>query len=616
MNLFRRKNIILKKKLCAVVMCLLLLGSIGGLFLPTPVYADAVSDAGNWILGVLGSGTDFVFGGLLNLVAKGLKVGANIFMTASGFLLDQSIRFSIDSQNFKLPSIQAGWSVLRDVTNMMFIFVLLYIGIATILQFSGFNTKRVLTTLIIVALLVNFSFFLSGVVIDAGNVLAVSIYNALTNDGTRTISEQFALNLQIKSLFDDKVFASLSHGKAALANFGIALVFFLVFFIFLSAAILFILRTIYLIFILLLSPLAFAAAVLPGTVGQFKKWLHYLLNYSFVAPVYLLGTLVVLKIIPDMFAKTPSQGASLAQAFVDIAPATAPGAGTVPSYFGIFMGFIIVGGLLIGVLMFARSMANEIANLSVKWAGRATGMAFGGAAFVGRRTVGRGFAALSRNEGLKEAAAKSGAAGFAARLALRGAEGGAKSTFDARGLGITKAAAGGLETDFGKAGGKGGFEGIRKEQLNKKMAIARSLGETTFSRKESEDIREFEELISLKKATVERARGTGDTVKEAVATQQLDKLNTELGKLTRRGDERVKTYASKTESERFHPLMSSGTKREAAKRMRGELGKTKEEKLQDQMAGFLGKLAEQGGGGEAGDLAKKIKEKPSESQNH
>jgi hypothetical protein len=68
--------------------------------------------------------------------------------------------------------------VVRDISNVFFILVLLYVAIQTILGLSH-ETKKVVVHVIIMALLINFSMFFTKVVVDSSNMWALVFYNRI-----------------------------------------------------------------------------------------------------------------------------------------------------------------------------------------------------------------------------------------------------------------------------------------------------------------------------------------------------------------------------------------------------------------------------------------------------
>ncbi len=75
--------------------------------------------------------------------------------------------------------IQEGWTVVRDLSNIFFILILLYVAIQMILGLGGGHGKKIIVQVIIMALLINFSMFLTEIVIDTSNVIALVFYNKL-----------------------------------------------------------------------------------------------------------------------------------------------------------------------------------------------------------------------------------------------------------------------------------------------------------------------------------------------------------------------------------------------------------------------------------------------------
>jgi len=217
---------------------------------PLRDFKDFTVGAVKTVNSVLDNPLDTILGGALNMFAELIKWFSIWIFGAGASLLDTSIEFSISSASFKFQGLKDAWTTIRDVANIAFIFILLYIAIATILQLGGYQTKRVLTALIIAALFINFSFFLTGVVIDSGNILALALWNNITHGGTpgESISDHLRSNLDVESVFTENTFNTLSYFQKATANILTAALFVITGFVFLSAAILFILRTVVLWF--------------------------------------------------------------------------------------------------------------------------------------------------------------------------------------------------------------------------------------------------------------------------------------------------------------------------------------------------------------------------------
>lgn len=131
-------------------------------------------------------------------ISYGSFILASYFMTASGVLFDVMLNFGLNPEVMKQEFVQTAWIGIRDLVNMLFIFVLIYIAIATILDINKHHAKQTVTKLIIAALLINFSLFVSRAIIDAGNISALFFYDAIAIKDVENIAgdAQAALNMQ------------------------------------------------------------------------------------------------------------------------------------------------------------------------------------------------------------------------------------------------------------------------------------------------------------------------------------------------------------------------------------------------------------------------------------
>lgn len=172
------------------------------------------------------------------------------------------------------PFVQVGWEFSRNLINALFVIILVFIGLATILRLQTYQLQKTLPGLIIIALLVNFSAVLVGFVVDISNIIANIFLDA-------TGSIRFSV---FQTIF--------STGKHAIDGFnfvqGIVYAFVLAIFYLISALVFFILfllffvRTIILWLLVVLAPLAFGAYVLPGTKKYWTQWLSQLVQWSII----------------------------------------------------------------------------------------------------------------------------------------------------------------------------------------------------------------------------------------------------------------------------------------------------------------------------------------------
>ena len=80
----------------------------------------------------------------------------------------------------KSPAVNTGWPIVRDLANMIIVLGFVVIGIATALRIREYEAKQLLAKLIVIALLVNFSLLLCGIIIDGTNIVMTSFFNLVT----------------------------------------------------------------------------------------------------------------------------------------------------------------------------------------------------------------------------------------------------------------------------------------------------------------------------------------------------------------------------------------------------------------------------------------------------
>jgi len=204
------------------------------------------------------------------------------------------------------------------------------VGISTILQIAQYNASKFLSRLIIAALLVNFSFFFAGAMIDAANFVTVKIYESkifqsacidggatnvsinvgngfdgYTNIGGNicTISDAFMVSTKLGTLED---LNKLSQGGSTdgdynlkflvLAIFG-SVLFFVAGFVFFTAGILLIGRFVALILLLVTSPLGIAGTQIPYIDKYAGKWWNEFTSQVLFAPIYMILIAISFQVI-------------------------------------------------------------------------------------------------------------------------------------------------------------------------------------------------------------------------------------------------------------------------------------------------------------------------------
>ena len=212
--------------------------------------------------------------------------------------------WSIDPANvsgptgiFNLPAIYTLWQFIRDFFNLFFILILLFSAFATIFQVDSFNIRNIFKNVILVALLINFSFPITRFLIDATNVPMYYFINDVIGNGAGRGGQTAMNNLLGYSGISSGTMANIGEGSSIVAVLT-SIVFAFLFGISLAVlAVMMIIRLIALTLLLIFSPLGFAGALLPGLNKYGQEWWSKFWSYALFGPAAALMLVVSLKFL-------------------------------------------------------------------------------------------------------------------------------------------------------------------------------------------------------------------------------------------------------------------------------------------------------------------------------
>lgn len=214
---------------------------------------------------------------------------AKYLVVFSAQVLDLTLNpvlYSFTSNNM----IVQGWTVVRDVCNLFFLLVLLFIAICTILKIEKYHAKKTLLTLIIMALLINFSKPITIFVFDGSQLLMNFFLNQM--GGTGTGKESGSALITKASAISDFIYQSLPgywKSKDTSLNLAVQYIFaatflFMLAVSYLVTALMLIIRIVAIMMLIIVSPLAFFAAIIPDLSKMSSKWWSSLFEYSYYGP--------------------------------------------------------------------------------------------------------------------------------------------------------------------------------------------------------------------------------------------------------------------------------------------------------------------------------------------
>ena len=223
-------------------------------------------------------------GGLGWLICPVMTFVANIndaaYGAISGFL-DIKPAILSDGNN---SGAKQGWDFFRNIANAIFAVIFLWIIFSQIsnVGVSNYGIKKILPRLIIGALLVNLSYYLCQIFVDLSNILGHTLKDALEAGAGKIGTESEAagwispIAAALVGVGGVATFAALAIGIPTLAAGFLAIM---------TVFIILVVRQAGIILLISMSPMAFAAWLLPNTEDLFKKWLKMFRGLLLVFPI-------------------------------------------------------------------------------------------------------------------------------------------------------------------------------------------------------------------------------------------------------------------------------------------------------------------------------------------
>jgi hypothetical protein len=433
----------------------------------------------------------------------------------SGYFLNTVLDYTVTNatEGIKgISGINIAWSTIRDVANMSFIFILLYIAISTILGLSGSQWKKTLVNVVIAAILINFSMFFTKIIIDASNVVTLGFYRQIIPAGsvTKGLSDSIMQPLGLSTLYNgsnatlDTITEPL---KVAIISIGGSFFMIATAFTFIAVSVMFLVRYVTIIFLIVLSPLAFMGYALPQIASHTAKWWKQLFGQAIFAPLYMLMLWVVLTIIGGGGFVCVGAGGkpidNFAGMFDGIVQGTTNSGGVLSGScpagpISMVLNYVIIISFVLGALTIAKQTSEQAGGAAQKIVGGALGLGVGATALAGRQTIGRfvgGSLAKSENARVAQIGNRLRAGSFDIRSPLNAASG-----------------AMGFDNVAGSAGGKGGVVASDKA-FRETMGMK---GSTTAKAAQAQ-ASQNRDVGSIKRGLAAKAAGAPDNHPDVVA---------------------------------------------------------------------------------------------------
>jgi hypothetical protein len=245
---------------------------------------SCVIDGVGWIVCSLANFFASVTDGIYSLIQNLLKVPVINTNTADG-----------------TNGVYNTWSIMRNFANVGFVigFLIIIFSQITSVGVSNYGVKKTLPRLIVAAILVNVSYWISAIAVDLSNILGSSLYNIISG-----VKDNMNIGISANwgnilggllggtglAVVGGVVVAGAATAVVA-AGGGMAIVFLALPLVLsavlavLVAVLVLIGRQALVVILIIISPLAFVALLLPNTEKLFSRWRNALISLLLLYPI-------------------------------------------------------------------------------------------------------------------------------------------------------------------------------------------------------------------------------------------------------------------------------------------------------------------------------------------
>jgi len=468
----------------------------------------------------------------INFILSSFLSIVGIFVSIAVSLIQTILLLTADVTASEIVTI--GFKTTLSVANLGFVLALILIAFTTILRIEKYQLKQLLYRLIIAAILINFSLAIAGIILDFSNVIS-NFFIAGASPGSsmsdfNKFGADMANSLKIQNLTNIKdsipvVGGFLDSAVDFLTNIFsllMAVVFtILIFIVLLGIGLMLLIRYIYIVFLLILMPIAWLFWTIPQLSSLWSKWWSNFLKWALILPAmtfFLYLSMITFRGV-DVFVEKSHSSKSI------------PSSDAANKYIlqkdGLqkFLGLFVKLGLLVGTLVAANSIGIQGSETALGMAKGVKGWATGKMKNAGKG-IGRG--ALR---------------GTLGRLNRKGTEPGAKSRAE-------------KVQDWASKERKGRLGGVKRYlagQISRGIAGTAAIGET----QESQRVKEAESKVGkMTEAQLLNSLQTGSKPTKVAALKKLTKdgkLNKVDMKRFITGDMK-KTFANLGEGKAFSDM--------------------------------------------------------------
>lgn len=167
--------------------------------------APATSNEGKGIIDMVQSSLAWPVMVGINAVLYVINTILSTAVTLAGSILNTAYDFNINTSPADLKVVQVGWAVVRDISNSLFILVLLWISFTIIFNLENLGGRKLFIRILMVALVINFSLVMVTAVFGLSNAFAKVFADQIqTNDPAGLMMNIFKVQSNVNDLTADE----------------------------------------------------------------------------------------------------------------------------------------------------------------------------------------------------------------------------------------------------------------------------------------------------------------------------------------------------------------------------------------------------------------------------
>src|SRR5262249_11905751 len=126
------------------------------------------------------AGTTWIAAIIISLAALFLELTGWLFNTVVDLTI---VQFGTLMSSSVMDTVRNGWGIFRDISNIAIIGMFVFIAFCMILGIESYGSKKLVARVLVVAVLINFSFLFGEIVTNFSNIMARQLAAPLVTAG-------------------------------------------------------------------------------------------------------------------------------------------------------------------------------------------------------------------------------------------------------------------------------------------------------------------------------------------------------------------------------------------------------------------------------------------------